>query len=51
MSNADVKERKNILHLSGIIKRFYIGKPNELQILNGIDLDVHEGPKTNPLRI
>jgi len=36
-------ERKNILHLSGIIKRFYIGKPNELQILNGIDLDVYEG--------
>ncbi len=34
---------KNILHLRGIIKRFYIGQPNELQILNGIDLDVHEG--------
>ncbi|MBQ8823516.1 MAG: ABC transporter ATP-binding protein [Lachnospiraceae bacterium] len=32
-----------MLHLSGIIKRFYIGKPNELQILNGIDLDVKEG--------
>ena len=34
---------KNILHLRGIIKRFYIGQPNELQILNGIDLDVCEG--------
>jgi len=34
---------KTILHLRGIIKRFYIGEPNELQILNGIDLDVHEG--------
>ena len=34
---------KNILHLKGIIKRFYIGEPNELQILNGIDLDVAEG--------
>lgn len=33
----------NILHLEGIIKRFYIGKPNELQILNGISLDVEEG--------
>ena len=43
MSSKDTNERKNILHLSGIIKRFYIGKPNELQILNGIDLDVHEG--------
>ena len=39
----DQKEQDNILHLSGIIKRFYIGKPNELQILNGIDLDVKEG--------
>ena len=36
-------QKENILHLSGIIKRFYIGKPNELQILNGIDLDVKEG--------
>ena len=34
---------KKILHLRGIIKRFYIGQPNELQILNGIDLDVCEG--------
>lgn len=43
MSITGSEERKNILHLSGIIKRFYIGKPNELQILNGIDLDVNEG--------
>ena len=43
MGSNGAEERKNILHLSGIIKRFYIGKPNELQILNGIDLDVHEG--------
>lgn len=43
MSDTSAQERKNILHLSGIIKRFYIGKPNELQILNGIDLDVNEG--------
>lgn len=32
-----------ILHLRNIVKRFYIGQPNELQILNGIDLDVREG--------
>lgn len=38
-----LEEQKNILHLSGIIKRFYIGKPNELQILNGINIDVNEG--------
>lgn len=29
--------------MKDIIKRYYIGKPNELQILNGISLDVHEG--------
>ena len=43
MSSTSADAGKNILHLSGIIKRFYIGKPNELQILNGINLDVHEG--------
>lgn len=36
-------EEKTILSLQGIIKRFYIGQPNELQILNGIDLSVKEG--------
>lgn len=36
-------KQKSILHLEQIIKRFYIGKPNELQILNGIDLDVYPG--------
>ena len=34
---------REILTLKGIIKRFYIGQPNELQILNGIDLTVQEG--------
>ena len=34
---------KNILHLKGITKKFYVGQPNELQILNGIDLDVAQG--------
>ena len=34
---------KMILQLNGINKRFYIGKPNELQILNGIDLSFPEG--------
>ena len=32
-----------VIKLDGIIKRFYIGKPNELQILNGISLEVHKG--------
>ena len=34
---------KTVISMRGIIKRYYIGKPNELQILNGIDLDVTEG--------
>lgn len=34
---------KPVIEMQGIIKRYYIGKPNELQILNGIDLTVNEG--------
>lgn len=34
---------KPIIELTNIIKRFYIGQPNELQILNGITLTVNEG--------
>lgn len=34
---------KDIIKLQQIVKRFYIGKPNELEILHGIDLTVHEG--------
>ena len=33
----------NIIVMRDIIKRFYIGTPNELQILNGISLDVKKG--------
>ncbi|MCR5607547.1 MAG: ABC transporter ATP-binding protein [Lachnospiraceae bacterium] len=29
--------------MENIIKRYYIGKPNELQILNGISLDINDG--------
>lgn len=32
-----------IIQLDNIIKRFYIGEPNELQILNGISFSVEEG--------
>lgn len=35
--------KKTIIDLKGIIKRFYIGRPNELEILHGIDLKVQEG--------
>ena len=36
-------ENKNIIEMRNIVKRFYIGQPNELEILHGINLDVREG--------
>ena len=36
-------EGRSIIELHGIVKRFYIGQPNELEILHGIDLTVKEG--------
>ncbi len=35
--------KKTIISMKDIIKRYYIGQPNELQILNGISIDIHEG--------
>ncbi|MCL2719083.1 MAG: ABC transporter ATP-binding protein [Lachnospiraceae bacterium] len=32
-----------MINMAGIIKRFYIGEPNELEILHGIDLTVKRG--------
>ena len=37
------ENRKIMIECKNIIKRFYIGQPNELEILHGIDLDVREG--------
>lgn len=34
---------KRVIEMSNIIKRYYIGQPNELQILNGISLNINEG--------
>ena len=34
---------EKIIELKGIIKRFYINQPNELEILHGIDLTVEKG--------
>ena len=33
----------SIITMRGIVKRYYIGDPNELEILHGIDLDVYKG--------
>lgn len=32
-----------LIEMRGIVKRFYVGKPNELEILHGIDLSVSRG--------
>lgn len=38
-----MEEKDTIINLHHIVKRFYIGKPNELEILHGIDLQVKKG--------
>ena len=32
-----------IIRLENIVKKFYIGEPNELEILHGVSLEVKEG--------
>lgn len=34
---------KAVISMRNIIKRYYIGQPNELQILNGISIDIYKG--------
>lgn len=36
-------EKKKVIDMKGIKKRFYIGTPNELEVLRGIDIEVYEG--------
>ncbi len=36
-------ERRKIIDLKGIVKKYYIGTPNELAALGGVDMDVYEG--------
>jgi len=48
MKNELINDKKTadgtaVIDMTGLIKRFYIGKPNELQILNGIDLNIRRG--------
>jgi putative ABC transport system ATP-binding protein len=34
---------KEIIHLENIVKRFFIGQPNELEILHGLNISIREG--------
>jgi putative ABC transport system ATP-binding protein len=38
-----VNNLEKIIDMKSIVKRYYIGQPNELEILHGIDLEVYAG--------
>lgn len=40
---AQEQVQEHVISLNGIVKRFYIGKPYELEILHGINLEVERG--------
>ena len=35
--------RKTVIEMHDIVKTYYIGTPNELEVLHGISLEIHEG--------
>ena len=37
------EQKAPLIQMEGIVKRFYIGHPNELEILHGLDLTVQDG--------
>ncbi len=39
----DNKTSHPLIHMKGIVKTYYLGQPNELEILHGIDVDVEQG--------
>lgn len=39
----DITYKKPLIEMKNIIKKYYIGEPNELEILHGIDLKIYEG--------
>ena len=40
---AEAAETPPVIQMNGIVKRYYEGKENELEILHGIDLTVRQG--------
>ena len=36
-------DKRLIIDMNNIVKRYFIGKPNELEVLHGVDLKVYEG--------
>lgn len=38
-----MQTQKKLIEMKNIVKRYYIGQPNELEILHGIDIDIMDG--------
>ena len=39
----ECKDKKLLINMNNIVKRYYVGEPNELEILHGIDVKIYEG--------
>lgn len=39
----ECKDKKFLINMNNIVKRYYVGEPNELEILHGIDVKIYEG--------
>lgn len=39
----ECKDKKLLINMNNIVKRYYIGEPNELEIIHGIDVKIYEG--------
>ena len=39
----ECRDKKLLINMNNIVKRYYIGEPNELEILHGIDLKIYQG--------
>lgn len=39
----NMNEMKKVIEMKNIVKRYYIGQPNELEILHGINIDINDG--------
>lgn len=40
---SELKNKKPLIEMKDIVKKYYIGEPNELKILKGISLKIYEG--------
>lgn len=40
---SDLNDKKPLIEMKDIVKKYYIGEPNELKILKGISLKIYEG--------